>query len=242
MIPRRVPPLALRLALVPIVATVPGTTAIVYAYGEGWPGGVVVGCLFVAVLPMITMWLAVDGLVVRPLGTVRHALDRLTDGDFSARTGARGDGEFQVVMRALDDLAGRLDARLALARAAEERYRLLVEHNPAGMFRTREADGRVLDCNPAAVRMLGYASAVEMKSHRATDFYADPADRHTLIETVRASKGAVTFELRMRRKDGAELPVIIGVVRGEHMGEPCLEGQFVPLPVLTSDAVTSSPS
>lgn len=48
--------------------------------------------------------------------------------------------------------------RLETARAAERRYRLLFENNPAGMFRTRP-DGRVIDCNPAAVAILGYASS-----------------------------------------------------------------------------------
>jgi two-component system, cell cycle sensor histidine kinase and response regulator CckA len=63
-------------------------------------------------------------------------------------------------MRAVDDLAGSFQTRLEVARTAERRYRLLFEDNPAGMFRTRP-DGRVVDCNPAAVAILGYASALD---------------------------------------------------------------------------------
>lgn len=177
--------LALRTALVPAAAVVPGTALSVLAYELEWPGGVIAGCALVAALPMIAMWLVVDATIVWPLRAILRAIYRLTEGDFSARSGAGGPTELDAVMRALDDLAGRLDAVLTRARAAERRYRRLFENNPAGMFRTRARDGRVFECNLAAVRMLGYASVLEAQTHRAETFYANPLDRTILLDHLR---------------------------------------------------------
>jgi PAS domain S-box-containing protein len=226
---RRLPNLTLRVALAPIVATAPGTALIVYAHDAGWAGGLVLGAFLVAVVPMVVIWMVVDAMITAPLRMILHVVYRFTDGDFSARADARGTTEVDAILRALDDLAGKLHTIVSTARLSEQRYRLLVEHNPAGMFRTRVSDGRVLDCNPAAVRMLGYASVVEAQTHRAEDFYADPRDRTTLIAALSHDEAVATFELRMRRKDGADLPVLLSVSRSDHRGEPCLEGQFVPV-------------
>jgi PAS domain-containing protein len=67
-------------------------------------------------------------------------------------------------MRTLDALGGQLQSRSAALQSAERRrHRLLYEHSPAAMFRTR-LDGRVVDCNPAAARMLGYESMSAAKA------------------------------------------------------------------------------
>lgn len=224
---RRFSRLALRVAFAPIVATAPGTALIVYAYGTPWPGGVIIGCLLVATLPMLVMWKAVDVMIVVPLRTIIRAIYRLTEGDFSARTAATDGTELDAIMRALDDLAGRLETALGAARASERRYRLLFEHNPAGMFRTRESDGRVLDCNPAAVRMLGYGSVLEAKTHRAEDFYANPEDRKALIASLHTNDGITSLEVQVRCKDGREFPVLLSVCRIHDAGETFLEGQFI---------------
>jgi PAS domain S-box-containing protein len=66
-------------------------------------------------------------------------------------------------MRTLDALGGQPQSRSAALHSAERRHRLLYEHSPAAMFRTR-LDGRVVDCNPAAARMLGYESMSAAKA------------------------------------------------------------------------------
>jgi len=230
---RRVSPLALRMALVPIAAVTPGAALILVAYRAGWPGGVILGCFLTAALPMIASWIAVDAWIVRPLRMITSAIFGLIAGEFSARSPERAHGELATVMRSLDHLAGKLEVLLTAAKTSERRYRRLVEHNPAGMFRTRAHDGRVLDCNPAAVRMLGYASAVEAMSHRAETFYADPRDRATLLERLRTEPVLQNVRVTFRRKDGRPLPVLLSIARIDEGGETYLEGQFIDASVRT---------
>jgi PAS domain S-box-containing protein len=223
----RIPKLALRVSLAPILAVIPGTALIVLAYGANWPGGVVVGCLGVAMLAMIATWLSVDAMVVRPLHMILRVIDRLTEGDFAARTDVRRGDELSVVLRALDDLAGKIESSLAATRAAERRYRLLFEHNPAGVFRTRAEDGRILDCNIAAVKILGYASVLEAKTYRAEAAYADPADRKILVDRLRREPALTNVEVRFRRKDGREIAVLLNLCRLDEPDGAYLVGQFV---------------
>jgi len=219
--------LALRLALTPIVGVVPGAALLAFGYEIDWRGGIGFGCLAVATLPAIVMWAGVRSMVVRPLRVIVRGIDALTEGDYTSRTGIIGPGELSAAARALDDLAGKLEAGMEAARASERRYRRLFEHNPAGMFRTRARDGRVLEANEAAVKILGYASVTDAKTHRAETFYADPDDRPRLLEHLRATHTVSGLEIDFRRKDGTVVPVLLSVCRVDEDGETYLDGQFI---------------
>jgi PAS domain-containing protein len=86
---------------------------------------------------------------------VQRVVYELTEGDFGSRIGRDQAGPLAGLMRSLDDLSGVFQRWSAAARASERRYRLLYEHSPAALFRTR-LDGRMLECNQAAVTALGY--------------------------------------------------------------------------------------
>jgi PAS domain S-box-containing protein len=226
--------LAVRLAFLPSLATLPGTALVLHAYSVNWPKGVLIGCLGVATLPPLAMWLSVQRLLARPLRLVRRVISTLAEGDFSGRSRPRSRNELGLILRALDDLAGRLEANFAATRASERRYRLLFEHNPAGMLRTRADDGRILDCNPAAVRLLGYGSGVEAKTYRAEGCYANPADRKMLIDRLRNGEVIESQEVLFRRKDGRDIPVLLSLCRVDEGGTMYLEGQFVDISHRTS--------
>ncbi|HEX8616681.1 MAG TPA: PAS domain S-box protein [Thermoanaerobaculia bacterium] len=95
-------------------------------------------------------------------------------------------------------------------KANEARYQLLFERNLAGVYRTR-TDGRVLDCNEACARILGYASRDELLTGSAHDFYFDAADRQRVVHMLREQKQVSNLEQRMRRRDGTTLWVIENV-------------------------------
>jgi PAS domain S-box-containing protein len=81
------------------------------------------------------------------------------------------------------------------------RYRSLFERVPVGLFRTRP-DGTIEDANPALVRMLGHANEDALRAVNLRDLYVDPDDRRVLLERLER-EGAASYELRMRRADGA---------------------------------------
>jgi|GEM_PF-6852338 len=113
-------------------------------------------------------------------------------------------------------------------RESEERYRLLFERNLAGVYRTA-LDGRVLDCNEAFARILGYHSPEEVLDRRATEFYFDAADREKFIARLREEGALIAFEWRLRRKDGSPVWVLenSSLIEGKESQPASIEGTLV---------------
>lgn len=111
-------------------------------------------------------------------------------------------------------------------RASEARYRNLFERSLAGMFVTLD-DGRVLDCNDAFARILGYASREEVLARNTREFYVEPAEPERLLLGLRCVRAAPNLELRFRRKDGGQIWVLMNVARIDDGLETRFEGQIV---------------
>jgi len=94
-----------------------------------------------------------------------------------------------------------LAAEVAERTRAEERYRLLFERNPAGMYRST-IDGRLLDCNEAFVRMFGYPDRATILALPVADLYFDPADREWLLARFLDDQSPQNVEVRFRRCNG----------------------------------------
>ena len=97
-----------------------------------------------------------------------------------------------------------LETALAERRRSEESLRALFDRNLAGMFRSRR-DGRLLECNAAFVRLLGYRSRDDVLAHNARDFYVEPKDRDRLMRLLRPGVVLTNQELQFRRADGSPL-------------------------------------
>jgi formate hydrogenlyase transcriptional activator len=123
----------------------------------------------------------------------------------------RTEGVVKPIVRGMaHDITERRRAELA-RRGSEERYRLLFEKNIAGVA-LASRDGRVLDCNQAWTRMLGYESVGEIRGRATTDFYFNIADRQPLVDDL-AMAGIVSGrELQLRRKDGTGVWVLVDCI------------------------------
>ncbi|HEY4900273.1 MAG TPA: PAS domain S-box protein [Terriglobales bacterium] len=127
----------------------------------------------------------------------------------------------------LSDITERKEAELARIES-DQRYRLLFERNLAGIFRA-EVGGKLLDCNPALVRMLGYDSAEELVGRASSEILYDPAEQEMLLERL-AKTGAISnVEIRLRRNDGAVLWGLhnVNLLPPENGGRPCIEGMVI---------------
>ena len=125
---------------------------------------------------------------------------RVTPIEFDGKTGC------QAVLR---DITGRKRMEAGL-KESEERYRLLFERNLAGVYRST-ADGRLLECNRAFARMLGYASPAEAMAHSEWWLHDRPGSHAEFWERLRKEGSIVNHEGLARRKDGTPVWIIQNV-------------------------------
>jgi two-component system cell cycle sensor histidine kinase/response regulator CckA len=139
---------------------------------------------------------------------------RVTPVEFEGKAG------FQAILRDIT-ARKRMEAEL---RGSEEKYRLLFERNLAGVYRST-VDGRLLECNRAFARMMGYASPAEAMAQPSAAFHPDARSRQEFIERLRREGNLLAFETQGRRKDGTLIWLIenVSLLKSED-GEETLLG------------------
>jgi PAS domain S-box-containing protein len=86
-------------------------------------------------------------------------------------------------------------------RQSEVRFTELFETLSEGIFLSTP-EGKLLDANPALVRMLGFDSKKDLQARNIRDIYVDPAERDSLIRDVLAEGWTKDRKIILRRKDG----------------------------------------
>ena len=88
---------------------------------------------------------------------------------------------------------------------AEEKYRLLFEQVQEGVF-VATPEGKLLDCNDAFVRMLGYSTREQVMALQLdSEVYTSAERRETFRREVELHNYVRNFEVTLRRKDGSLL-------------------------------------
>ena len=136
----------------------------------------------------LVVWAVSLPAIVVMIGTLKRRAESASD---------------EIVRRERDRSTG-LESALAQRRRSEESLRALFDRNVAGMFRSRR-DGRVLECNAAFVRLLGYHSRDEVLACNAREFYLHPQDRERVLRLLRPGAVVTNEELQLRRADGVSL-------------------------------------
>jgi len=122
------------------------------------------------------------------------------------------------------DITARKRAEQAV-RDSEKRYRLLFENNLSAVFRA-VAGGRLLQCNPALVSMLGYASREELLQQNTSDILYDAEEERNLLAALTRHGTLTNYEIRLRRKDGKPVWALhnVAVSQTEDGGPRIIEG------------------
>jgi PAS domain S-box-containing protein len=106
-----------------------------------------------------------------------------------------------VIQCNIRDITKRKHAEDALHRSEEETRRFF-EANPAGSY-VASSDGRLITCNSAFARMLGFVSVEEAMQVDLASLYPDRASREVFLELLK-EKGRLEYnEAELRRKDGS---------------------------------------
>jgi len=196
---------------------------------QAWPlrhlrGDTARARLLRAFLPATLVIVVATGLIESRLGGLAGT-DRVLFSSWLAVVAAAAVA--LLVSRIARRIGGELDAALAERRRAEEQYRRLFEHELAGVG-VVSLDGRFLACNPAFARILGYDSPEDLMMRDVSAIYAHSEDRQGVLARLQETGRLVSFENRLRRKDGREVWVLanMALVPGES-GEQVIESTFV---------------
>jgi PAS domain S-box-containing protein len=100
--------------------------------------------------------------------------------------------------------------RESAAESANQLRDFIYHENLAGIVQTT-VDGRILDCNDAILKMLGFKTREELFALRSPQIYYDPADRDRMLNLLAASGQLNKHEVCFKRSDGARCWALVNV-------------------------------
>jgi PAS domain S-box-containing protein len=118
------------------------------------------------------------------------------------------DGKHVANIAMFSDITERKKAEEEIV-VSEKRYRRLFETSQDGIM-ARDLEGRMIDCNQAYSRMLGY-SKTELKTLSANDLLPEKwwEQREKVVKEVLETGGSIVFEREYRRRDGVVFPASV---------------------------------
>jgi PAS domain S-box-containing protein len=131
------------------------------------------------------------------------------------------DDEIGQLIKGFNQLLGTLRQRNSALRESEQRFRTLIEWTPEAI--AVHSDGKMLFVNPAAVRMLGAASAQEIVGKPIMDL-VHPDFREIVRARVQSSReegvSLPTLEEKFQKVDGSTIDVEVTGMLISYEGRP----------------------
>jgi PAS domain S-box-containing protein len=123
---------------------------------------------------------------------------------------------------------GRLAAETSARRDTEERYRQLFARTPTAVYQIT-LDGRLLDCNDAFLRLLGYTSREACLADWKTSRHLSQEQRIALVAELMRTGQLLDIETCLVRCDGSEIWVTENatLVTGQPGVEDFFEGTLI---------------
>ncbi len=106
----------------------------------------------------------------------------------------------------INDITEKYIAEEAL-RQSEEKYRKIFDEDLTGDF-ISTADGKLLLCNPALVKILGFDSIESLMKVNLKDVYPTLDERETFLRLLKEKHKLELYEHHLKRRDGKIIAVI----------------------------------
>lgn len=154
--------------------------------------------------------------IVQPLRQLVEAAASIAKGDLSVKIDVATGDEVEQLAHSFNYMAMSLDDLIRKIVESQRKYRDLFERSKDGIF-IFDMTGRVIDLNPAGLEMLGYGDKEDLPPlSQGAALYLSPADWQAFESGARTRGFVKDLELHLKRKDGAELEVLItGSVRSD---------------------------
>jgi diguanylate cyclase (GGDEF)-like protein/PAS domain S-box-containing protein len=110
--------------------------------------------------------------------------------------------------------------------ANEQRMQLLFERNLAGVYRGA-IGGEILECNDACARIFGFTNRYELIGTNARHLFHDAEENARFVSVIREQKSVTNVELRLRRRDGTSVWVLVNMSLLEDQEPSIIEGTLI---------------
>ena len=105
------------------------------------------------------------------------------------------------------DISELKEAEISLQKS-EEKYRMLFEKMPVGIFRLGP-DHSIIEANQALAEIAGYQSIDELKKKKSINFYSEAFQREKLVDEMIAKGELNNKEIRLVNKDGDLVDILV---------------------------------
>lgn len=95
-----------------------------------------------------------------------------------------------------------------MLKKSEENYRRLFESSSEAIL-ISDLEDRILKANPAAAKMLGYRTPVDMIGVNIKDFYLNPDERTLHLDYFKKNGFVKNYKIKMKKMDGSNEPITI---------------------------------
>ena len=136
-------------------------------------------------------------------------------------------GGAPAVLTVARDVTAEREAREAV-RVSERRYRQIVEHSVAAIYRIA-TDGRLVEANPAFARLLGLDDISQLFTQEGAVLYRPLAYPASLMSELRSRRAVTNREVRLTRRDGEPVWLLesVALMEDPGTGEEMIVGMAV---------------
>lgn len=164
------------------------------------------------------LFIAFTSTLIRQMNTLRQGAKDVVEGNLNTRIALDSHDEMARIAYFFNGMVDSLRQQLAKVvrgeaelRRSEEKHRALIDQANDAML-VANLDGKLLDANRSAERMLGYSKAEIFQLH-ALDLHPEEEKARVMEAFRTVRENGFSEEYLVRRKDGTVIPVNISSAR-----------------------------